>query len=130
MARAAWDVVKFVLAARESVRVRVAAGPSHAMTSDAELLAGAAVATRARDRIDARLHAVLTAAGARGDPPRRVGTPGCGTGGNPLRGVTIDTRRLAVARHTKAGIGARFLGMPRAKASAVKAREARLVEGK
>jgi len=100
------------------------------MTSDAELLAGATVATRARHRVDARLHAVLTATGARGDPPRRVGTPGCGTGGNPLRGVAIEARRLAVARHTQAGIGARFLGMPRAKPSAVKARETRLVKGK
>jgi hypothetical protein len=49
------QVVVLVFPAVESRTVRIAAGSPHAMASDAELLARAAVATGAGNRVDARL---------------------------------------------------------------------------
>src|SRR5207344_3194223 len=54
--------------------VRIAAGAAHAMATDAQAFAGAAVAAGARDRIHARGDAVRTARAACAHPACRVRT--------------------------------------------------------
>ena len=71
--------MRFVFVAREAGTVRIAAGTADAMTSNAELLASAAVTAGARHRINPRVRAVIASSGSR-DP----------TGGVRIAGIRCE----------------------------------------
>jgi hypothetical protein len=100
------------------------------MTVDAELLAGAPMATRARHGVDTRLRAVLPAAGARADPAWWVRASSPRAGRHSLSDVAVDARVFSVARYAEPRIGAGFLGVPRSEPGAVQTRQANFVESK
>jgi hypothetical protein len=58
-----------------------------------------------------------------------MGAPGGASGGDLERGVAIEARALAVARHAEARLCARFEGMTCAKAGAMQTGELHAVEG-
>ncbi len=103
--------------------MRVAARAADTMATDAELLAGAAVAAGARRGIDACLHAMLTVR-----PARRVRALG-GPTRDVLARVAVDAGGLGVAGRAEPRIGARLLGVTGFEAGAMKAREAHVAEG-
>jgi hypothetical protein len=95
------------------------------MAADAELFARAAMASRARHRIDPRLNAVRSAA-PRGDPSRRMRIASAGRDARAL--MALDARALAVAARTESGLGARFVGVTRFESGAMKPGQFRIVE--
>jgi len=124
----AGEITCLVLCARKAGAVWVAARPPHAMAANAELLASAAVARGARDRIDSRLRSVLSAPAIRREPARRVWASAsrawCDTGS----GMAVVARSLGVASDAEPGLRARLLGVPRSESSSMKPRQLHLVE--
>lgn len=97
------------------------------MTADAELLAGATMATRAGGGLEARARSVLAA--ARGQPPGGMWTRRRGAGSDAASCMAVDAGALGVTGRANTGVGARFLGVARCEARAVKPRDADVVEG-
>ncbi len=127
MAKDTRHVVLLVLGAREAGAVRIAARTADAVASDAELLAGAAVAARARHWIDASLLAVLAA----GPPTRRVRVTRewvRGAGTYMLSRVALDAGVLAVACHAEPRVSASLEGMARHESRAMQTRERHRIE--
>ncbi len=101
---------------------------AHAMAADAELLSRAAVAPRARGRVDARLHAVVPTAAPGRDPSFRVRAARASALPDVVPVVAALAGALGVARRAKSRIGASLHRVPSDEASAVKAGERDLVE--
>lgn len=112
-------VVLPVLRAREARSVWGAARTADAVASDAELLTRAAVAARARHRIDARLLSVLPP--RRRDPVGRVRIARSRAGSDVRRRVALDARVFAVARRAEARVAASLQSMTRLESGAMQA---------
>ncbi len=129
MTQPAGQIAQLVPVAGESTSVGITARPAHAMATDAELFARAAVTAGTRNGVEARRHSVLT-------PTARGGQP---TGGMRIarphprrdlrRRVAIDARTLGVAGGAEARLSPRFLGVTRPKTCAMEARQPHPVEG-
>lgn len=107
----------------------VAARAAHSMATDAEPFTRASVAALARHRVDAGLNSVLASSASRKEPVPRVWVARARRSTYAEPGMAVETRALAVARRAHAGIGARFLGVPRAKARSVEVRRVGIAEG-
>jgi len=114
----------------EARSVGASAGSAHAVAADAELLPGTAMASRARGRVDARLHAVIPSSGPGRDPPLWVRAARARALSNMVVIVAALAGVLGVARRAKARIRASLHRMPRHEACAVKTGQRDLVERK
>jgi hypothetical protein len=68
VAKATRQIMSLVPVTTKPRSVRAPSGRADTVASDAELLTGAAVTTRARCRVDTRLHAMVAPPGSYGDP--------------------------------------------------------------
>src|SRR5208282_1737188 len=105
--------------AREAGSMWGTSRTSDAMASDAELLTRAAMAARARHRIDTSLLSVLPPRGR--DPVGRVRIARGRAGGDVRRRVALDARVLAVARRAEARVAASLQGMTRLESGTMQA---------
>src|SRR5689334_13299441 len=111
--------------ARPARRMRITADTADLVTLHAQLLAGTAVAARARGGIATRLATVLVLGHT--DPARRMRARAIDTG-DALRYMTRHAAIRLVASLARARIGLRFEAVPRREASAMHARRERIGE--
>ena len=119
MAEAARQIAQLVAATRKAGAVRIAPGAAHAMAIDAELFARAAVASRARGRVESGLNAVLAPAARRREKSRRMGASRGRSQRDPRARVAVDTRLLGVAGRAQARLPAGLFRMVRNEPRAV-----------
>jgi hypothetical protein len=122
------QVMCLVPLAPEAGAMGASARPTHAMAADAELLSRAAVAARARGRIDARLHAVVPPAGSRGDPSERMRATRRRARADVLAIVAALAGVLAVARRAEPRVCARLVRVACAKPGPMEAGQGHVVE--
>jgi hypothetical protein len=108
--------------------VGVATRASDTVTADTELLASPPVTRRARPGVDPCLHAVLSAAARRAHPTGRVRAPRRRSRCDARCAMAIAARALAMTGGAQPRRRPRLLGVARAKASEVQARESSLVQ--
>jgi hypothetical protein len=128
MAKTARLVVRLVSFTPEAGPVGIAAGSTDPMAADAQLLAGTAVATGARRRVDAGLHAVVPPSSSGRDPSLRVRAARARALSHMVVVVAALAGVLTVAGRTEARVGASLHRVPCDEACAVKAGEGDLVE--
>jgi hypothetical protein len=125
---AAGEVLRLAAHASETGTVWAATRAANAVTADAELLACAAVTSGARGRVDARLHSVVSAACAGGDPPGGVRAARRRARAHLFTIVAALAGALGVARRAEARICPRLHRVARDEASAVKTGQGHFVE--
>jgi hypothetical protein len=119
--------MNLIFGALKACAMRISAGSTDFVTSDAKLLSRAAMTTRTRCWIHSRLETVSATTATRRDPAGGVRTTRRAAR-DIWRSMAVDAGALAMTRGAKARVSARFLGVARAKTSAVQAWKLRIVE--
>ncbi len=119
MAESARQIAQLVPATRKAGAVGIAPGTAHAMAIDAELFARAAVASRARGRVEPGLNAVLPPASRGREKSRRMRASRGRSRRDPRARVAVDARLVGMASRAEARLPARFFRMVRNEPGAV-----------
>lgn len=129
MALATRHIATLVFLAHEARAMWAAAGTSDLVTPDAELLTRAAVATRARNGIEARRTSMACASASAADPSTRMRAPrSAAPRADALARMTLLARRLRVTRDAEAGLPARLERVSGLEARAMESGQAWIVE--